>query len=430
MDISKKNLKLIVTLIFGFLSNMAAATEVSLDTAKYYVLHFKQKSAVIDSGYMDNGNTLSSINSLLRNPDSSKRIKSINISASSSPEGVYEYNIFVASKRTKAVRSYLAWKHPELNQKIIKLNNKGENWNGLLEMVESDNNVPGKEKVIRIIKQDVNPGTKKWRLQQVENGEAWKYMEKNMFKKLRTASTEIRMEMEKVKTEQTNAVTPQDSTGIVKYEEGKINKNDSTNNIPTNNLAIENVIHEDTLKNTTSQPEEQKPLSEGRAILAMKTNLAAYVFGVANLGIEIPFAGKMSVDIPAYYSPYTLAKNYKFRILGFEPELKYWFDKPFKGHAIGIHGAAVMYNIAFNSRDRFQNTNGENFVYGGGISYGYTMRLKRNWNIEFTAGLGYMYLDHDVFRNVKNGALYDNRKFHYWGPTKLGINIIYLFNKR
>lgn len=89
-----------------------------------------------------------------------------------------------------------------------------------------------------------------------------------------------------------------------------------------------------------------------------------------------------------------------------------------------------MYNIAFNSRDRFQNTNEENFVYGGGISYGYTMKLKRNWNIEFTAGLGYMYLDHDVFRNVKNGALYDNRKFHYWGPTKLGINIIYLFNKR
>lgn len=407
------------------LSNIAFANRVEMtDTLHHYVLHFKQKSSVIDTGYVSNGSMLNKINMLLNKKNDADRIKSISITASSSPEGVYEYNIFLASKRTKVIKSYLLWKHPELKKEVIELHNNGENWDGLYEIVSGDENIPGKEKVMEIIKQDINPGTKKWRLQQVANGDAWKYMEKYLFKKLRTAQTEITILIEKEK-ETELPVIQKENTDSLNIEN---NKNITANNI---NDSIKTTAKTDSVQKDTliNKPQEETVQKEKQSILALKTNLAAYVFGVANLAVEVPFAKKFSVDIPVYYSPYTLAQNYKFRILALEPELKYWFKQPFKGHAIGIHGAAVMYNIAFNDRDRFQNTNGENFVYGGGISYGYTMNLKKNWNIEFTAGFGYLHLDHDVFRNVDNGALYDNRTFHYWGPTKLGVNIIYLFNK-
>lgn len=164
-------------------------------------------------------------------------------------------------------------------------------------------------------------------------------------------------------------------------------------------------------------------------VISIKTNAAAYAAFVPNLGVEIPVLGKFSLDLPFYYSPFDFMDNYKFRIMASQPEVKYWFNKPFRGHSVGIHGIGLLYNVAFNDKDRFQSTNGDRFSYGGGISYGYTLNIRNNWNIEFTAGFGYIHLDHDVFRNVENGALYDNRLLHYFGPTKFGINIIYLFNK-
>lgn len=385
-------------------NSYASVNYVHTDTICSHIIYFRHNSSLVDSGYIDNNKTLKSISQLLNNKELSKRIKSINITGTSSPEGVYEHNIKLALRRTRALKGYLVWKYPHIDQHIIKLYNDGENWKGLLDYVVKDPNVPYKDKVIEIINQDINVGTKKWRLQQIGKGASWDYIEKNILRHLRTASTCISIIIENKPTVIKKDITFEKTIKI--GDEPKI--------LPDTAKFIQRTI-------STAKKE--------REILALKTNLAAYVFGIANIALEIPF-NKFSIDLPVYYSPYTINKNYKFRILGFEPEFKYWFNKPFNGHSLGIYGTAVMYNIAFNNRDRFQNTNGEDFVYGCGISYGYTMKLKKNWNIEFTAGFGYLYLDHDVFRNVENGALYDNRKFHYWGPTKLGINIIYLFNKR
>lgn len=399
-------------------NRLLADNNVLTDSVCSHIIYFKHNSSVVDSGYIDNNKVLKSIGLLLNDKNLSKRIKSINITGMSSPDGVYEHNIKLAMKRMRALKGYFVWKYPHLDQNIIYLNNGGENWKGLLDCVTKDPDVPYREKVIEIINQDINTGTKKWRLQHIGNGTAWEYIEKNIIKRLRSASTSISIIIEKNKEEGKN-------------ESGKEGKEELQSAIISDTLKTnqETVTKSDTYNQERIINTNESSHKE-QTFLALKTNLAAYVFGVANIAVEIPFAQKLSLDIPVYYSPYTLAQNYKFRLLAFEPELKYWFKQPFKGHSIGIHGAAVMYNIAFNDRDRFQNTNGEDFVYGGGISYGYTMKLKKNWNIEFTAGFGYLHLNHDVFRNVENGALYDNRKFHYWGPTKLGINIIYLFNKR
>lgn len=411
MKISKNRVLACCTLFLGCFSDcLAGEKTLLLDTIGHHVVYFKQNSSILDTGYVHNHKTLRSLELILKDKTISEKLQSVYISATSSPDGVYERNLQLALMRARVLRSYLVCKYPHLDQRKIKIHNAGENWKGLLDSVISDRNVPEREKVLQIIRQDINPGTKKWRLSRVGGGASWRYIEKHILRYLRSAAADIAIVVEK-ETAQEEPVKVAGPKPESEYQEVVVQEPDTL----SSSCMADTVL---------SFPAEERP------ILALKTNLAAYVFGVANLAVEIPFAQKFSADVPVYYSPYTLAQNYRFRILGFEPELKYWFNRPFKGHSIGLHGIAVMYNIAFNGRDRFQNTNGDDFVYGGGISYGYTMQLKKNWHIEFTAGLGYLHLDHDVFRNVDNGALYDNRKFHYWGPTKLGINIIYLFNKR
>ena len=53
--------------------------------------------------------------------------------------------------------------------------------------------------------------------------------------------------------------------------------------------------------------------------------------------------------------------------------------------------------------------------------------------MEFVIGFGYARLDYDIFynmKNVKNGALYDNRTKDYWGMTRAAINLIYQFTNK
>lgn len=165
-------------------------------------------------------------------------------------------------------------------------------------------------------------------------------------------------------------------------------------------------------------------------VVAVKSNLAAYVPVVPNIGIEVPFLKKFSFDIPVYYSPFTIAKNYNFRILAVQPELKYWFNNSMNGHYVGVHGMTGIFNVAVDGEDRYQSTDGDVPSWGVGIGYGYSLKLTENWALEFAVGVGYMSLDYDIFRNVDNGVLYDNKKISYWGPTKIGINIVYKFNNK
>lgn len=404
--------------------SFASGKYVDTDTISSHVIHFKHNSSVVDSGYIDNNRTLKALALMLNDREFTKRIKSIEVSGSTSPDGVYEKNMRLAMKRSQAVKGYLVWKYPHLDQYSIHLHNKGENWEGMLRAVENDTGVPYREKVMEVIRQDVNPGTKKWRLRQIGNGAAWEYIEKNILRSLRSVAADIVIIAEKEKTEDNDVTT---LTADAAVADGKTEMTATGNNVTgTEYGKTEGEIKTDdqNLINEKDIPEKKIP----RTLFAVKTNAVGYAFGVANVAVEVPFAKKFSFDFPYYFSPYTVARNYRFRILGFQPELKYWFDKPFSKHAVGIYGIGVMYNISVG-KDRFQNTNGEHLNYGGGISYGYTIGLTKNLKMEFTAGLGYLHLDHDVFYNVENGALYDNRKMHYWGPTKLGVNIIYLFKK-
>lgn len=159
---------------------------------------------------------------------------------------------------------------------------------------------------------------------------------------------------------------------------------------------------------------------------AIKTNVAYLAATVANLGIEYSFGEHYSIDFPIIYSPYTVARNYCLRLFAVQPEFRYWLRNPMQGHFFGVHMNVGRFNIAVNSKTRYQSSG----LYGVGLSYGYMLPFARRWAAEFTIGAGYVYTKYDSFYNIPNGA-YDERgvPYNYWGLTKVGIGLVYRFGK-
>ena len=160
---------------------------------------------------------------------------------------------------------------------------------------------------------------------------------------------------------------------------------------------------------------------------AIKTNIAYWAAAVANIGIEYSFGDHYSIDIPIIYSPYSVARDYQLRFLAVQPEFRYWLRNPMQGHFFGVHLNVGAFNIAVDSKKRYQSPDG---FYGVGLSYGYMLPFARHWAAEFTVGAGYVHTKYDSFYNIPNGACYEKDvPYNYWGLTKVGIGLLYRFGK-
>ena len=66
------------------------------------------------------------------------------------------------------------------------------------------------------------------------------------------------------------------------------------------------------------------------------------------------------------------------------------------------------------------------FVTGGGISYGYQLYLFPHWNIEFSAGVGFLHFEYDKSAYPADKEPAYKYRNNYFGPTKLGVSIVYI----
>jgi len=166
--------------------------------------------------------------------------------------------------------------------------------------------------------------------------------------------------------------------------------------------------------------------------IAVKTNVAALSLLVANIGTEFSFGHGFSIDLPFYYSPYDITSKFRVRVLGTQPELRYWLrrDRPGDGHFFGLNGTVAGFDISFPHSDRFQDP--ERALWGVGISYGYALNFgaSKHWGLEFNIGAGYMNYHFNTFDNVYNGKLLYTDKKGYWGITRVGFSLTYKFWRR
>ncbi len=177
--------------------------------------------------------------------------------------------------------------------------------------------------------------------------------------------------------------------------------------------------------------------------LSIKTNLLYDATATINLGVEFAVAEKMTVDISGSYNAWYTdeSKNQKIRHSLIQPEFRYYLEERFKGHYIGAHLLGGEYNVNGDNwlfgtmidmstisdldQGRYQGVG-----YGAGVAYGYVTSLCNRLNLEFNIGLGYIYLDYDIYGSAKCAPMVGSDTSGYFGLTKLGVTLSYIIKQR
>ncbi len=178
---------------------------------------------------------------------------------------------------------------------------------------------------------------------------------------------------------------------------------------------------------------QNKALSEYKgSMIGLKTNIPYWGTASFNAGLEARLAAKWTFEVEAGLNPFS-GKNddgsygKSMRHLRIHPEIRYWFCEAFHQSFIGLHVPYILYNV---SDIKLLGTEGERHQGWGtgiGVSYGYQWLLHKNWNLEATLGVGYLYFGYDRFPCTNCGNKQTDNHKHYFGPTQAAVSLIYMF---
>lgn len=318
------------------------------------------------------------------------------IGGSASPEGPEAHNVRLG--RTRAYRLYDYLKaHTALPDSLIRIDNLMEDWHTPLRLIRQQE-FPNKERVLDIWANQPDSRKRKREIMAIDNGATWRFLIDKAFRPARNA----RIVIVCVAADSIVLIPPERPVvPVVEYPPVRL-------------------------------PDIPLPIIQPACrcqFVALKTNVAALGLLVANLGVEFSFGHGFSLDLPCYYSPYDITSKYRVRILGTQPELRYWLrrDCPGDGHFFGLNGTVAGFDVSFPHTDRFQDP--ERALWGVGLSYGYALSFGagRHWGLECNIGLGYMNYRFDAFNNVHNGKLIYTGRKDYWGITRVGLSLTYKF---
>ena len=170
--------------------------------------------------------------------------------------------------------------------------------------------------------------------------------------------------------------------------------------------------------------------------VAIKTNLLYDATATVNIGVEVGLAPKWTLDLSGNLNAWNYDENTKWRHWMAQPEARYWFCDRFSRHFIGFHAIGGQYNFGgIENNISFLGTNFKELTdkryqgwgLGAGVAYGYAFILGKHWNLELELGVGYAYLDYDIFSCAGCGRNIGSGNNHYFGPTKAAINLVYVF---
>ena len=174
--------------------------------------------------------------------------------------------------------------------------------------------------------------------------------------------------------------------------------------------------------------------------IAIKSNVLYDITSTINLGAEFRLTDKTTLDISGSYNPWTInsSTNSKSKFVLIQPEFRYWKGKSFNGHFFGAHVHYAFYNVGGDnwltnysnifSKNDVGKSRYQGFLAGAGFSYGYHWIIGKRWGLEANMGFGYAYLSnqkHDIFGCFDHVNMKTETR-HYFGPTKLGLSLIFL----
>ncbi|MDR0697774.1 MAG: DUF3575 domain-containing protein [Tannerella sp.] len=191
------------------------------------------------------------------------------------------------------------------------------------------------------------------------------------------------------------------------------------------------------------------------------------------------------VGIKGASNDFIETRDTKFKHFMIQPEVRWWLCEKFNGHFFGVHIHGCMFNVGaitmpfgwgnyglgtssvemvpteghtvkgvqyekgtipyqglidkygidyatnhliYSSADRdgIYTNSFDGWFAGLGVSYGYQWVLSSRFSMEFTAGIGYTYLNYEKVRCASCKQVIGEEKVHYFGPTRAGISLVYM----
>ncbi|WP_304966700.1 DUF3575 domain-containing protein [Duncaniella muris] len=170
--------------------------------------------------------------------------------------------------------------------------------------------------------------------------------------------------------------------------------------------------------------------------VGLKTNLLYDALLSPTVGVEVGVAPKWTVDLSGTLNAWTV-NDHRWKQWMVQPEGRYWFCQRFAGHFVAAHALGGQFNFGNIDADfkflgtdfsKLKDERYQGWMAGAGVAYGYSWILNRNWNIEAELGIGWVYSRYDVYRCADCGKkIRENESHNYFGPTKVAVNLIYVF---
>lgn len=365
---------------------------------------FRVNGTEIDPDYRNNASVIDRIDSLFTSlsQDTLVEVVSIEFCGTASPEGAAFINRRLSHARMLALEDMVR-ERIDIPDSIVVHNDHYIAWHHLAELVEADETLKHRERVLEILNTEY-PEAHDYRgrpidgripeLKKIDNGALWNTLLSRYFVQMRNAwfiMVTVRKPLPEPEPEPQPEPEPEPQPEPLPEPEPE----------PT--------------------PEPPTPL------MNIKINAVEAAALLANIGFEWRITPYLSLDVMGHYSPYDYFNAArKIRVFAIQPELRYWWGESLvKGHFIGLHVPVSGFNVQLDDKYRYQDPN--RALWGVGVSYGYAMPLgkKQKWGVEFTIGVGYMNVVYDVYEGVHNGKYLRTEKVNYWGPTRLGINFSY-----
>lgn len=189
-------------------------------------------------------------------------------------------------------------------------------------------------------------------------------------------------------------------------------------------INIGKKVEKESVKKESTDKKSVKDTGIGKRYVSVKTNFAYWVGAVANLSADIQLHRKLSLELPFDWSLWDIEREHGVRLVLFQPEVRWWMKNVGKGHFVGVHAHAGVFNVKW--KDIRYQTAGRPLL-GAGLTYGYSLPFSEHWGAEFLLGVGYANMKFDEFYNIDNGAKICTDELNYWGITKLGISLVYRF---
>jgi hypothetical protein len=401
-----------------------SSDESGRDSTGMAVAHFRVNSTTLEKDYMDNARSLEIIGRTFRNREVLASLEYIVITAAASPEGNTAANEKLARERALALKSYIMWQFPFMDRDIIYTFSIGEEWSGLRELVDRDYLTPYRQEVLSVLDSPRSNEAKKTALKSIGGGAVWRYLNENMFPRLRGGAA-LSMHY---KAEPEPTIIVQEKLRVDTVYVDRLVEVPTVVETPAPEPVVEPEV----------EPVKEEPAIEKRPLFALKTNLLFDAASALNIGIEVPMGKSWSLA-GEWIFPWWLyeKKQYALEVGNANVDIKYWLGnrdtrKLLTGWFVGVGAGMGSYDLEWGDR----GNQGE-FWHAGAIGgFAHPISKNGNWRMEYSLGVGYMqskYRDYvpefDTENNEWDLMYQKSGVFRWIGPTQARISLVWMLNR-